>query len=407
MQSSRHEQWMLVTLAAIQFTATLDFMVMMPLAPQFTRIFGLSAREFGFLISAYTFAAAAAGIVTSLFVDRFDRRQLLLAVYLGFVGAALATTAAPSYPLLLLARALAGIFGGVLGGLIFTIIGDAVPESRRGRATGIVMTSFSVATVAGVPLALVLTNLIGWRAAFGLVAVLGIAAGLTARRTLPEARHAGARAGRGVWTEFRSTLMFPNHLRAFLFTLLMMLSGFSVIPYVSLYITSNAGVAERDLPWIYLVGGMATFFTARWIGRWADRAGKRRAYRKIAWVSLIPLVAITHAPILPLAAVLLLTTLFFVFVSGRMVPAMAIVTSAARPGARGAFMALNSAVLQIGSGVAATLSGAIVQRSASGALMNYNWVGYVAVAATLIAIAWVGTVRSLDAPTSNIGPSAR
>ncbi len=89
---------MLVTLAAIQFTSTLDFMVMMPLAPQFTRLFGLSAREFGFLISAYTFAAAAAGIVTSVFVDRFDRKRLLLAVYLGFVGSAVVTAAAQSLP---------------------------------------------------------------------------------------------------------------------------------------------------------------------------------------------------------------------------------------------------------------------------------------------------------------------
>jgi len=388
---------MLVTLAAIQFTATLDFMVMMPLAPQFTRLFGLTAREFGLLISAYTFAAAAAGIVTSLFVDRFDRKQLLLVVYVGFIGSALVTASASSYTMLLLARALAGVFGGVLGGLIFTIIGDTVPESHRGRATGIVMTSFSIATVAGVPLALVLSNLLGWRAAFGLVALLGIAAALTARRTLPVVTRSHAHAGRGLWSEFASTLIFPNHLRAFLFTLLMMMSGFTVIPYVSLYITSNAGVAERDLPWIYLVGGIATFFSARWIGRWADRAGKRTVYRTIAWISLIPLLAITHAPVLPLLAVLLLTSLFFVFVSGRMVPAMAIVTSAARPGARGAFMTLNSAMMQVGSGIAATMSGVIVQRDAAGALVHYNWVGYLAVAATLSAIGWVGAVRSLDA----------
>jgi predicted MFS family arabinose efflux permease len=395
--TATQERWMLVTLAAIQFTSTLDFMVMMPLAPQFTRLFGLSAREFGFLISAYTFAAAAAGIVTSVFVDRFDRKRLLLAVYLGFVGSAVVTAAAQSYPTLLGARALAGVFGGVLAGLVFAIIGDTVPESRRGRATGIVMTSFSVATVAGVPAALLLTNLFSWRAAFGFVAVLGIAAAAGAHRVLPTTHERERSDGHGVWKEFVRTLTFPNHLRAFVFTVLMMISGFTVIPYVSLYITSNAGLPERDLPWIYLVGGVATFFTARWIGRWADRAGKREVYRRIALISLLPLLAITHAPVLPLFGVLVLTTLFFVFVSGRLVPAMAIVTSAARPGARGAFMTLNSAIMQTGSGIAATLSGAIVQRGPNGTLLHYNWVGYLAAAATLTAIAWVGTLRSLDA----------
>lgn len=393
---SRHERWMLATLAVIQFTATLDFMVMMPLAPQFTRLFGISAQEFGFLISAYTFAAAVAGVVTSIFIERFDRKRLLLAIYSGFVVSAIVTASAQSYPMLLAARALAGIFGGVLGGIVYTIIGDAVPAARRGRATGIVMTSFSIATVAGVPAALLLGNLFSWRAAFVLVALLGVACAVVARRTLPQVAHAGRNQHHAAWPDFLRTLTFPNHLRAFLFTFLMMLSGFTVIPYVSLYVTSNIGLPERDLPLVYLAGGVATFFTARWIGRWADRAGKRQVYRRIAWISIAPLIAITHAPGLPLLAVLALTTLFFIFVPGRMVPAMAVVTSAARPEARGAFMTLNSAVMQVGSGVAATITGAIVERNASGALTHYNWVGYAAVAATVAAIFWVGTIRALD-----------
>jgi predicted MFS family arabinose efflux permease len=387
---------MLATLAGIQFTSTLDFMVMMPLAPQFTRLFGLTAQQFGFLISAYTFAAAGAGIVASVFIERFDRKRLLLAIYAGFVASAVVTASAQSYPMLLAARALAGIFGGVLGGVVFAIIGDAVPEARRGHATGIVMTSFSIATVAGVPAALLLGNAFGWRAAFILVAVLGVVCAAVARRTLPHVVHAGSGQRRSVWAEFVRTLTFPNHLRAFAFTLLMMMSGFTVIPYVSLYITSNVGLAERDLPWVYLVGGVATFFTARAIGRWADRAGKLNVYRRVAWLSIVPLLMITHAGVLPMVAVLALTTLFFVFVSGRMVPAMAVVTSAARPGARGAFMTLNSAVMQVGSGLAATLTGAIVQRTPAGQLLHYNWVGVLATVATLMAIAWVGSVRSLD-----------
>jgi len=395
------ERLMLLTLAAIQFTTVLDFMVIMPLAPQFARAFGLSTQQFGWLISAYTFAAAIAGVVASVVIERFECKRLLLAIYTGFVAAAAVTASAQSFELLLVARALAGIFGGVLYGVIFTIIGDTIPEARRGHATGIVMTSFAIATVAGVPIALLLSNAFDWRAAFVLVAVLGAINALLACRNLPNvARAPGAaeapRAGT-MLSEFLRTLTFPNHLRAFGFTLLMMLSGFMVIPYISLYLTLNMGLPETQLPLVYLAGGIATFFTARWFGNWADRAGKRRVYRWVALMSMVPLLLITHAPALSLAPTLVIATLFFVFVSGRMVPGMALVTSAARPGGRAAFMTLNGSMMQIGSGCAATLSGALIQRLPSGALQHYNWVGWIAAGATLVAIWWVGSIETLDA----------
>ncbi len=112
---------------------------------------------------------------------------------------------------------------------------------------------------------------------------------------------------------------------------------------------------------------------------------------------MAPLLIITHAPALPLCRNAGRCRVFFVFVSGRMVPGMAVVTSAARPGGRAAFMTLNGSVMQIGSGFAATLSGALIQRLPSGALQHYNWVGWIAAAATLVAIWWVGTIETLDA----------
>jgi len=114
-------------------------------------------------------------------------------------------------------------------------------------------------------------------------------------------------------------------------------------------------------------------------------------------MSLAPLLIVTHAPALPLVGTLATAVLFFVLVSGRMVPGMAVVTSASRPGGRAAFMTLNGSVMQIGSGLAATLSGALVQRLPSGALLHYDWVGWIAAAATLVAIWWVGSIETLDA----------
>ncbi|HEV8551866.1 MAG TPA: MFS transporter [Casimicrobiaceae bacterium] len=145
---------LLLTLATVQFTHVVDFMVIMPLGPQFMRLFDVGPREFGLLISAYTFAAAVSGFVAAFWIDRFDRKRALLALYAGFIVAAALCGLAPTYELLVTTRVGAGLFGGVMSGLVFAIIADLVPYTRRARAIALVATSFSLAAVAGVPLAL-------------------------------------------------------------------------------------------------------------------------------------------------------------------------------------------------------------------------------------------------------------
>ena len=67
----QRERWVLLTIAGIQFSHILDFMIMMPLGPQLTRLFGISDAQFGLLVSAYTLAAGVSGLLASFYVDRF------------------------------------------------------------------------------------------------------------------------------------------------------------------------------------------------------------------------------------------------------------------------------------------------------------------------------------------------
>ncbi len=162
----RRERWLLLTLAGIQFTHILDFMIMMPLGPQFTALFGISNAQFGLLVSAYTLSAGLSGLMAATYIDRFSRKQLLLTMYTLFGLATLACGLAPDYFWLMAARIAAGLFGGVLSALAQTIVADVIPFERRGRAMSVVMTSFSVSTVAGVPLGLFLAAHFNWHAPF-------------------------------------------------------------------------------------------------------------------------------------------------------------------------------------------------------------------------------------------------
>lgn len=398
------ERAMLWTLAGIQFTHILDFMIMMPLGPQFTRLFGIGAREFGLLVSSYTFAAGAAALVAAFVIDRFERRRAVLGLYGLFTVATFACALAPNYATLLATRACAGAFGGVLGAMVYTMIGDTIPEARRGRAMGLVMASFSVSTVAGVPLGLAIAAWASWRWTFVFVAALSLLFLLLGLRTLPTVAGHLQRDRVHPLREVWNALSFANHQRAFGFMVLMMFAGFTVIPYISLYMVANVGLLETELPYLYLVGGLATLLTARMIGRLADTYGKLRVYRAVALVSLLPLLAVTHAPQLPLAVAIVISVAFFVFVSGRMIPGMALITSSAAPGARGIFMTLNSAVQQFGSGCAALLAGMIIVKlplEQGGQILHYDLVGYLAASCTLLAMFWAGRLHVLDAASAD------
>ena len=404
------ERMLLLTLAGIQFAHILDFMIMMPLGPVLMKELGVGTHEFGLLVSSYTFSAAFTGLLAAMFVDRFERKRLLLIVFALFAVATLACGLAPGYWTLLVARGTAGAFGGVLGSMVQTMVGDLIPFERRGRASGTIMSAFSLSTVAGVPLSLYLANHFGWRFPFYFIALLScglLALGWkilpTLRGHLPMATTSESERAHPLSAMF-SVLADANHLRALAFMALIMVSGFSVIPYITIYITSNAGIRLEDIPLIYLVGGGATFFTSRLIGRLADRHGKVRVYRLVALASLLPLLAITHIWPVPLWLMIAWTTLFFILVPGRMVPAMAVVTSAAQPRLRGTFLAMNGAVQQFASGAAAWLGGVMIAADATGRVVGYNHVGWLAMAATLLAIVFVGRIDMHTGASPAVAP---
>ncbi|WP_416560110.1 MFS transporter [Limnohabitans sp. yimb22184] len=395
----RRERWLLFTLAGIQFTHILDFMIMMPLGPQFTALFGISNAQFGLLVSAYTLSAGLSGLMAATYIDRFSRKRLLLVMYALFGLATLACGLAPDYVWLMVARVAAGLFGGVLSALSQTIVADVIPFERRGRAMSVVMTSFSVSTVAGVPLGLFLAAHLSWHAPFfGIAALVGLLS-WGAWQTLPRLdAHLHHPERVSVWRGIGQVLVEVNHLKAFGVSGLMMFAGFTVIPYITIYLQSNAGMQTAEVPWIYLCGGVATLLSARYFGRLTDRMGKVRVFQRLALAVTVPLMATTLSQGLPLWGLLAISTLLFTMMSGRMIPGMAMISSAVEPRLRGTFMTLNSAVQSASMGLAALVAGLIIGRDAQGQLTGYWVAGLLGVAASFLSVWLAGRLRLHGAP---------
>lgn len=396
--SPKRERWLLFTLAGIQFTSVLDFMIMMPLGPQLTQLFGISAGEFGLLVSAYTFSAGLSGLLASTYIDRFGRKRMMLTLYPLFGAAALACSLAPSYGLLIMARIASGFFGGVLMAISQTIVAEVIPFDRRGRAMSVVMTSFSVATVAGVPLALFLVSHFNWHTPFLAIACMVSLLVVVAMNTLPSLKgHLQApsaeEASLSLLANLRSVLVDPNHLRAFAMSVSMVFAGFAVVPYITLYLQANAGFETDQIPYVYLFGGVSTLISARFIGLWSDRAGKAYAFRRLALLMPLPLLAVTVSAGLPQWAILVISSILFVVMSGRMIPGMALIGAAADPRRRGSFMTLNSAVQSLSMGLAAMVGGQILGRDAGGNLTHYWMAALVGGSASLLSFAMAARLR--------------
>ena len=371
--SPKRELWLLLTLAGIQFTHIVDFMVMMPLGPLFTKLFNISDAKFGLLVSAYTFSAGASGLLASFYVDRFSRKKLLLTLYVLFAAATLACGLAQSYDTLILARIAAGAFGGVLAAMTQTIVADVIPFERRGRAMGIVMSAFALASVAGVPAGLFLAAQFNWHTPFFVLAAVSLALTAGAWVTLPPLADHLQHQRSSPLASIVEVLRDANHQKAFAFTALMMIAGFTVIPYITIYTTTNGGLTVEQLPYVYLLGGAATLVTARWVGKLTDSVGKAKMFRFTAVFAMLSIWLVTLCAPLGLWGILLVTTLMFIGMNGRMIPGMAVATSAANPKHRGTFMALNSSIQSAAMGLATFVGGLVISRDAQG-LVQYFWV---------------------------------
>jgi predicted MFS family arabinose efflux permease len=376
---------LLPLLAAIQFTHIMDFMVLMPLGPQLMRDLHMGAGGFSALVAAYSIAAGVIGLAGAPFIDRFDRRTLVLTIYGGFLLSTLFCGLAQNQTMLMIGRVLAGGFGGISGSLCLTVVSDVVPPERRAAGIGIVMTAFALAAAVGVPIGLELAQVWSWRCPFLVVASVAVIAWVTAYNILPSLRAHLAQPGDRK-RAFVEVLSDVNAWRALGFMAAMVLGHFTIIPLLSTHLVSDLRYPEHLLWLVYFVGGVLSVVTAPKVGKLADRLGRQRVFAIMVLLASLVVLAICNTGPLPVWAVLVLSGAFFIFASGRFVPGQAIITLAVPATRRGAFLSLSSCARDLMSGIASSFGGWLVTTKPTGELVHYTWLGWIAVAGGLLSI---------------------
>jgi predicted MFS family arabinose efflux permease len=270
----RREKKVIALLGAVQFVNALDFMMVMPLGPDLSQALSFTPSHLGWVGGSYTAAASLSGLISSFFLDRFDRKTALSWSLFGLALSTLLGGITTNFESLLFARVLAGVFGGPAAALTFSMATDATPPERRGRAMGALMSAFSIASILGVPTGLELARIGGWRLPFFAVGALAFVVLAVAMKWIPSMRGHIARALQDrPWESTRALLRKKEVWYAYLCVSAGMAAGFMVIPNIASYFQFNLGFPREKLGLLYLAGGSASFVLMLLSGRVVDRVG--------------------------------------------------------------------------------------------------------------------------------------
>lgn len=394
MRSAPSERAIVFCVGAVQFVNVLDFMIVMPLGPDFAEALGISLSHLGYVGGSYTAAACVSGLAGALFLDRFDRRKALAVAMLGLVLGTLAGAFATGLATLMAARIVAGAFGGPATSLSYSIVADVVPPARRGQAMGAVMGAFAVASIFGVPAGLELARHGGWRLPFLAVAALGGALGTYAHAVLPPMiGHLGKWRSKSALGDLLD-LVRADLVLSLVMTFLVMAAGFVIIPSISAYLLGNLHYPRERLGLLYLVGGAVSFVATRVVGWLVDRFGSARVgtFGCVFVAVIVYLGFVNEPPVIPVMAVFVG---FMLGMSFRNVAYNTLTTKVPNANERARFSSVQSAVQHLASALAAFAAAHMLEelpdKTLSG-IADVAWVS-IGIGLSLVPLLWIVEAR--------------
>lgn len=382
-------QKLIITLLALtQFSVVLDFMVMSPLGDMLMKSMEINTTQFGIVVSAYALSAGASGLLTAGFADRYDRKKLLLFFYIGFILGTLFCGLASNYTLLVAARIITGIFGGVIGSISMAIVADLFLPQQRGRVMGFLQMGFGASQVLGIPISLFLANKMGWQTPFFMIVALAFIIWLLiVSKMQPITKHLEVQTDKNPLKHLWLTFSNKEYQTGFIATALLSLGGFMMMPWSSSFSINNLHITNDELVPLFMVAGVASLIIMPLIGKLSDKIDRFKLFTLASiWMIVVVLIYTNLTPI-PLWVLMIVNVVMMIGIMSRMVPSMALATSLPRMEDRGAFMSINSSLQQIAGGIAAAIGGLVIyQKDKNSPLEHYDSLGILVSVIVLINI---------------------
>lgn len=347
---------LLGALGFLSFGAVYANVVMAPVLTQIAREFGTSTGVAGLAVAAYGLPGIITSLIAGPYSDRIGRKPFLVGGALLMGGFTAISALAPTFELLVAARALAGIGASVLFPNIQSLIGDTFSYQERGRAISTVIGLNTLAAVIGIPIAGLVAEATSWRVSMLIVAVIALVAAAALYALVAHARPEGDPA--------RARALFGRILRnrsavaATVSSFMGSFFWFAWATYVVVYFERVHGLSPSLAATVTLTLGLGVLVGSQIGGRLGDRIGHRRIVWSTIALSAVLMVALTNLP-LSLAAAAALNFLMSAVIGARFATNVALLSEQV-PGARGTMMAISSSLASLAIVVAAIAGGLLV-----------------------------------------------
>jgi len=350
-------------LALGAFALGTDAFVISGVLPKIAIDLGVTLPQAGLLITVFSGVYAFAAPVMAVVTGTASRRRLLMASLACFTAANVVAAVAPSFAMMIVARAAAALVAGLYMPAASATAATVTPISERGRALAAVLSGLTVATALGVPLGTLIGQALNWRYTFLFVAALSTVAWAALARALPPVPPAPVVS----IGDRLAAVAIPGVPGALTVTAVAVMGVFSVYTYLAWFASETAHLEGVSITVIYFVFGVCAVASNLLSGWLIDRHPPRR----IVTLSLAGMVIVFGALWLfsratlprPAAVVILMVLVACWAVVGWMFAPAQQKRLLQMAGPVGTIvLSLNSSAIYLGQAVAGVLGGALLTR---------------------------------------------
>jgi DHA1 family inner membrane transport protein len=264
----------LLALAVVAFGIGTTEFATMGLLPQIAHGIGVSVPHAGNVVSAYALGVVVGAPLLTGIGARVPHKRLLMLLTGLFVVGNIASALAPDFGTLFAARFLAGLPHGALFGVGAVVASRLVAPERAARAVSKMFLGLTIANIVGVPACTALGQQLGWRSAYGAVAVIGLVALAGVAAFVP---HQPRGQASGIRHELRA--MGNKQVGIGLATAVIGFGGFfAVYSYLVPMLTHLTGIADASTTWVLALYGVGMTLGTLVAGPLTDRALRPTMY---------------------------------------------------------------------------------------------------------------------------------